>query len=229
MTGAPVDMNALKREAAERAVEFVRSGMVLGLGTGSTTTFAVREIGRKLEDGELERLVGIPTSTDTRDLAQSLGIVLSTLEEHPVVDLTIDGADEVDPDGNLIKGGGGALLWEKIVATASRQLVIVVDESKMVERLGLGFALPVEVVAFGWKTHERTIRELGAEPALRRDISGAPFCTDEGHYIIDCRFAEGIADPHAASRTLMERPGVVETGLFLEMSPEVVVGRSAKV
>lgn len=229
MTELPVDMNVLKREAAERAVEFVRSGTVLGLGTGSTTTFVVRAIGRKLKDGELDRLVGIPTSTDTRDLARSLGIVLSTLDEHPVVDLTIDGADEVDPAGNLIKGGGGALLWEKIVATASRQLVIVVDESKMVERLGLGFALPVEVVAFGWKTHEETIRELGAEPVLRRDASGAPFRTDEGHYIIDCRFADGITAPQTVSSTLMDRPGVVETGLFLGMSPEIVVGRSAEV
>ncbi|MFQ5704311.1 MAG: ribose 5-phosphate isomerase A [Gemmatimonadales bacterium] len=226
MSGVEHDVTALKRDAAERAVEFVRPGMVVGLGTGSTTRFAIEALGRKLESRELTDVVGIPTSTETRDLARRLGLTLSTLEQHPVIDLTIDGADEVDPAGNLIKGGGGALLWEKIVATASRKLVIVVDEGKLVERLGKTFALPVEVVAFGWNTHEGALRELGAQPVLRCDPSGAAFRTDEGHYILDCRFPEGIVDPAMVSRTLVERPGVVETGLFFGMEPEVIVGRS---
>jgi ribose 5-phosphate isomerase A len=153
-----------------------------------------------------------------------LGIPLTTLEAHPQVDLTIDGADEVDPQGNLIKGHGGALLWEKIVATASRRLVIVVDPSKRVSRLGSTRALPVEVVAFGWRTHEPAIRALGASPALRRTPSGDPLRTDEGHYILDCTFPGGIPDLHAVEQALKRRPGVVETGLFLGFRPEVIVG-----
>jgi ribose 5-phosphate isomerase A len=164
----------LKRLAAEQAVARVQSGMVLGLGTGSTSALAVDAIGRRLAAGELQNIVGIPTSTRTSDQAKSLGIPLTTLEQHPAVDLTIDGADQVDPDGNLIKGGGGALLWEKIVAAATRQYVIVVDASKLVDRLGLGFPVPVEVMPFGWKTHLPTMQDSGGEPSLRLVASGAP-------------------------------------------------------
>lgn len=213
-----------KRAAALRAVELVRSGMVVGLGTGSTAWFAVQEIGRRLAANELRDIVGIPTSRATRDHAQSVGIRLGTLEDRPFVDLTIDGADEVDPLGNLIKGHGGALLWEKIVATASRKLVIVVDPSKLVPRLGSTRALPVEVVTFGWGTHVAVIRDLGAEPGLRRTASGEPVRTDQGHFILDCQFAAGISDPQAVERVLRGRPGVVETGLFLGFKPEVIVG-----
>jgi len=226
VSGNATDVTELKRQAAEQAVEHVRSGMVVGLGTGSTAKFAVEAIGRKLENGELSDIVGIPTSIQTRDLARSVGISLTTLNERPAIDLTIDGADEIDPKGNLVKGGGGALLWEKIVATASRQLFIVADESKLVTRLGESFPLPVEVIGFGWSTHEAPLRELGADPALRLDAAGQPYVTDEGHYLIDCRFPDGIADLETVHDTIGIRPGVVETGLFLNMSPEVIVGRS---
>ncbi len=217
--------NDPKRVAAEAAVRLVRSGMVLGLGTGSTAKFAVLALGRLLTAGKLDGLVGIPTSTETRRLAEAEGIPLSDLETHPRVDLTIDGADEVDPVGNLVKGGGGALLREKIVATASERFAVVVDDSKLVVRLCERMALPVEVVRVGWKSHEPTIRSLGADPELRRGPDGQPFVTDEGHYILDCRFSQGLADPSAVHAVLHHRPGVVETGLFLEMSPEVFVGR----
>jgi ribose 5-phosphate isomerase A len=217
----------LKRLAAEQAVARVQSGMVLGLGTGSTSALAVDAIGRRLAAGELQNIVGIPTSTRTSDQAKSLGIPLTTLEQHPAVDLTIDGADQVDPDGNLIKGGGGALLWEKIVAAATRQYVIVVDASKLVDRLGLGFPVPVEVMPFGWKTHLPSMQDLGGEPSLRLDGSGAPYLTDGGHYIIDVTFPKGIDFPSRVDGVLRSRPGVVETGLFLGMAPEVIVGRPA--
>jgi len=213
-----------KRQAALRAVARVQSGMVLGLGTGSTARFAVEEIGRRLGAGELRDIVGVPTSLATRELATRVGIPLTTLNDHPALDLTIDGADEVDPDGNLIKGHGAALLWEKIVAGASKKLVIVVDPGKLVKRLGTKCALPVEVVRFGWRTHEAAIRALGADPQLKRGPDGQPVSTDEGHYLIHCAFPGGIADPPAVDLTLKRRPGVVETGLFLGFHPEVIVG-----
>jgi ribose 5-phosphate isomerase A len=213
-----------KRAAALQAVALVRSGMALGLGTGSTARFAVEEIGRRLRLGELKGIVGVPSSVATREQASALGIPLATLEERPTLDLTIDGADEVDPQGNLIKGLGDALLWEKIVAGASKKLVIVVHREKLVKRLGSTRPLPVEVVRFGWKTHEAAIRALGAVPTLKRSASGEPVRTDEGHYIIHCAFPGGIADAEAVERSLKRRPGVVETGLFLGFHPEVVVG-----
>jgi ribose 5-phosphate isomerase A len=186
--------NESKRRAAEEAVGYVQSGMVLGLGTGSTAALAVEAVGRKLAEGELVDIAGIPTSTRTRDQANALGIPLTTLEEHPRVDLTIDGADEVDAQGDLIKGGGGALLWEKIVAAATKLYIIVVDESKLVERLGARFAVPIEVMPFGWGTHLEPMRAMD--------------------------------DPNSVDRTLRNRPGVVETGLFLGMEPRVIVGRA---
>jgi ribose 5-phosphate isomerase A len=219
------DQQELKRRAAEEAVTFVSSGMVLGLGTGSTAALAVEAIGRRVAQGEIQDVVGIPTSTRTGDLARSLGIPLTTLEDHPVVDVTIDGADQVDPQGNLIKGGGGALLWEKIVAAASRKYIIVVDESKLVDRLGVGFAVPVEVMPFGWATHVEAIRALEGEPALRVAADGQPYLTDGGHYILDVLFRGGLTDPVAVDRAIQQRPGVVETGLFLGMAPHVIVGR----
>ena len=201
--------------------------MVVGLGTGSTAALAVEELAHRLFQGELRDIVGIPTSNATHQQAVLLGIPLTTLEEHPTVDLTIDGADEVDPDGNLIKGLGGALLREKIVATVSSRLVIVVDQSKLVERLGSKAPLPVEVVRFAAGAHAPAIRALGGEPELRRGPDGEPFKSDEGHCILDCRFAAGIPDPRLVQETLRARPGIVETGLFLGMAPEVIVGRAA--
>ena len=218
------DQQELKRRAAEEAINRITSGMVVGLGTGSTAGFGVQAIGRKLASGELSNIVGIPTAKRTGELARSVGIPLSTLEDHPDIDLTFDGADEVDPVGNLIKGHGGALLWEKIVAFASKQYVIIVDESKLVKRLGEKFAVPVEVIPFGWRTNIATMDGLGGEAVLRT-TNGTPFRTDEGNHIIDCLFPGGMADPLAVDLELRKLPGVVETGLFLGMNPEVIVGR----
>lgn len=217
--------NAQKRDAAERAVRLVRSGMVVGLGTGSTAELAVSAIARRIRLGDLRNLVGVPTSRRTEQFARLLDVPLSTLDAHPTVDLTIDGADEVDRGGNLIKGHGGALLWEKIVASATERYVIVLDESKLVERLGTRFAVPVEVAPFGWGLHCNAVRALGGEPTIRTVRGNEPFRTDGDHYILDCRFANGIEDPQAVDRTLRARAGVIETGLFLDMSPELIVGR----
>jgi ribose 5-phosphate isomerase A len=217
-------MDEPKRRAAAEAVRRVASGMVIGLGTGSTAAFAVEEIGDRLARGEIRDLVAIPTSNRTRELALRRGIPLTTLNERPHVDLTIDGADEVDPRGNLIKGGGGALLWEKIVAAATTTYLIIVDRSKLVPVLGRRAPLPLEVMPFGWRTHVDTVRALGAEPVLRMGAQDEPFISDGGHYILDCRFAEGILDPYFVDRELRARPGVIETGLFLGMAPEVIVG-----
>jgi ribose 5-phosphate isomerase A len=214
-----------KRQAAAAAVSRLESGMVVGLGTGSTAALAVEELARRLAAGDLRDIVGIPTSAATHQQATLLGIPLTTLEDHPVVDLTLDGADEVDPEGNLIKGLGGALLREKIVATASRRLVIMVDPSKLVTRLATKAPVPVEVVTFAAGAHIPAIRAMGAEPVLRRTADGAPFRTDEGHLVLDCRFPDGLSDPGAFHAAMRARVGVVETGLFLGMRPEVVVGR----
>ncbi len=213
----------LKRRAGEQAVEFVENGMILGLGTGSTVFYALRRLGDRVSQGQLRDIVGVPTSNATARLAHEFGIPLTTLDEHPWLDLTIDGADEVDPDLNLVKGLGGALLREKIVAAASRRLVIVVDDSKLVERLGTRAPLPVEVVPFGWRLQMAYLESLGAQPTLRRIAGNEPYVTDGGHYIIDCQFA-GIDDPHTLATALNIQPGIVENGLFLNMVDTVVVG-----
>ncbi len=216
--------DAQKRQAAERAVEWVEPGMKLGLGTGSTARFVVEAIAARREAGELEGIVGVPTSNATRDLAHTLYIPLTTLDDEPHLDLTLDGADEVAPTLDVIKGLGGALLWEKIVAAASDRLVIVVDESKRVDQLGERSPLPVEVVPFGWRTLLDPLRAMGAEFELREDDSDSPFVTDGGHYILDCGFPGGLNDPASVERRLLALPAVVETGLFLGMADAVVVG-----
>ena len=201
--------------------------MVIGLGSGSTARLAISEIGRRMAVGALQDVIGVPTSRVTEEHALVCGVPLTTLDRHPELDLTIDGADEVDPRGNLLKGLGGALLWEKIVASCSRRLVIAVDSGKMVERLGDRHPVPVEVVEFGWTTHLEGIGTLGGEPALRVGVDGAPYRTDEGHLIIDAWFREGITDLAWLAQALRERAGVVETGLFLGFDPEVVVGEGS--
>jgi ribose 5-phosphate isomerase A len=220
------DVDVLKREAAERAVDFVQSGMVLGLGSGSTANFAIDCIGVRHRSGALRDIVGVPTSEATAARARRLGIPLTTLVEHPVLDLVVDGADEVDPELNLIKGLGGALLREKIVEIAARRFVVVVDESKLVDRLGTRGPLPVEVTQFAWEVHARWLAGLGCRPELRRESSGAPYVTDNGNYIVHCTFPAGIPDPAGLARTLIERPGIVEHGLFLGMATDVVVAGS---
>lgn len=201
--------------------------MVIGLGSGTTARLAISEIGRRIAVGALQNVIGVPTSRVTEEHALVCGVPLATLDKHPELDLTIDGADEVDPRGNLLKGLGGALLWEKIVASCSRRLVIAVDSGKMVKRLGDRHPVPVEVVEFGWTTHLEGIGTLGGEPSLRVGADGAPYRTDEGHLIIDAWFREGITDLAWLAQALRERAGVVETGLFLGFNPEVVVGEGS--
>lgn len=219
---------ALKERAAAAAVDQVASGMVVGLGTGSTAACAIAELGRRLREGGLRDITGIPTSNAAHRLALEEGVRVATLEEHPRMDVTIDGADEVDPAGRILKGAGGALLREKIVASRSARWIIIVDPGKLVERLGTRYPLPVEVVRFGWRGHLERLRELGSEPALRMHDGESPYVTDEGHYIIDARFPRGIAEPEALARTVGDWPGVVETGLFLGMAAQVIVGQVGK-
>lgn len=217
------DREAQKRRAAARAVELVASGMRLGLGTGSTARHVIRLLGERLRSGELRDIIGVPTSPATESQARALGIPLTTIDELPRLDLALDGADEFDPHLDLIKGMGGALLWEKIVEGAADRLVIVADESKRVTRLGTRSPLPVEVVPFGWRALDPFLRSLGAEPELRLNPDGTPFSTASGHYIIHCRFAGGIPDAAATELALARRPGVVESGLFIGMATTVVV------
>ncbi len=219
-----MSQQALKQLAGQSAADAsVTSGMVVGLGTGSTAIWAVRRIAERITTGDLTDVVGVPTSQRTADEARQLGIPLTTLMDHPRVDVTIDGADEVDNDLNLIKGGGGALLREKIVAQASDQLVIVVDASKLSPRLGTGFRLPVEVIPFGVEVVRRYVMSLGAQTMLRRADDGNPYTTDNGNYILDCDFSAGIADVHALASQLGDRAGVVEHGLFIQLATQVIV------
>ncbi len=215
-----------KQAAAEHGANLVKSGMVLGLGSGSTSALMVQAIGRKLREGTLRDIIGVPSSSNIATVAREAGVPLTTLDDHPSLDLNLDGADEVDPNLGLIKGLGGALLWEKIVATASRQVVILVDDTKLVTRLGTKVPLPVEVVPFGWKTHLSFVESLGAEPTLRTEPDGRPFVTDEGNYILHCRFEGGIADPVELEARLRGRAGIVGTGLFLGVAHQVIVGRA---
>lgn len=218
------EIERLKRQAAERAVEFVEDGMVLGLGTGSTVRHVLDLLAERRKEGALRHVVGIATSRATEWYARDLGLRLTALEEEPRVDLTIDGADEVDPNLNLIKGMGGALLWEKIVAGNSERVIIVADEGKLVRRLGERAPMPLEVVPFGWTTQLAWLDNLGAEPVLRLAANGSPFVTDGGHYLIDCRFKDGITEPARVQREVRQHPGVVECGLFLGIADAVVVG-----
>lgn len=208
-----------KRIAAERAVEFIKDGMIVGLGTGSTAYWAIQKIGQRVKEGLSVK--AIATSNQSEDLARELGISLLSTAEVETIDITIDGADEVDADWNLIKGGGGALLREKIVAASSKQLIIIVDESKLVKQLGQ-FPLPVEIVRFGYEITVNKLRKLGAEPALRK-IGDQPYLTDNGNYIADCHFGT-IDRPEELHLALGLIPGVVDNGLFIGMATHVIAG-----
>jgi ribose 5-phosphate isomerase A len=216
-------LSEFKQAAAESAVAQVMDGMIVGLGTGSTAALAVSALGKRVRQGL--RVVGIPTSEKTAELARGLGIPLSTLAEHSEIGLTIDGADEVELCTlNLIKGHGGALLREKIVASASARLIIIVDETKLVERLGAQCAVPAEVVPFGWQATAKKLAQLGTNPSLRkRAPGGEPFITDGGHYILDCAFG-AISLPADLDRQLDSVVGLVEHGLFIGMTSQVIVG-----
>jgi ribose 5-phosphate isomerase A len=216
------DVTRSKRLAAERAVELIEPGMVIGLGSGSTSALMVRRLAALCGEGKLTHVVGVPTSLETESLARSLGVPLTTLEEHPRLDLAIDGADEVDPDLSLIKGGGGALLREKIVAQASRRLIIVVDAGKLSPRLGTRWAVPVEVLPFGWRSQALFLEGLGARVTRREARDGAPYQTDQGNFILDCAFGP-IARPAELATKLETRAGIVEHGLFIGMTSELIV------
>jgi ribose 5-phosphate isomerase A len=220
------DEAELKRAAAESAVALVADRMVVGLGTGSTSTFAVSALGRRVKEGL--RIIGIPTSERTAAQARELGITISSLEEHPSIDITIDGADQVEEGSlNLIKGYGGALLREKIVASASRKLAIIVHESKLARQLISEAPIPIEVVRFSWQSTARHLETLGAKPAIRKN-GGQPFETDGGNYILDSRFEPGTPADQLAER-LDHVVGVVEHGLFIGMTSEVHVASATGV
>ena len=209
-----------KRAAAASAVHQLHDGMILGLGSGSTAQLAVDELGKRVQQGL--RVIGVSTSEKTADQARQLGISLSTLAEYPNLDLTIDGADEVQPGTlNLIKGGGGNLLREKIIASASKRLTIVVDQTKVVEKLG-AHPLPIEVVPFGWQSTEQRLLSLGAKPILRTNPDGSTYITDGGHYILDCSFGL-ISSPEELASALDDVVGVVEHGLFIGLASQVLV------
>lgn len=218
----PRETLELKKAAAAKAVEFVSSDMVIGLGTGSTAILAVQMIGEKLKSGALQNITGIPTSVAIETEARRLDIPISTLEEYPVVDLTIDGADEVDPNLDLIKGGGGALLREKIVAQASKREIIIVDASKTSKHLGTTWAVPVEVVSFGWGSQRAFLERLGANVRLRLDDKNNPYKTDHGNIILDCDFGP-ITDPAGLADQMNRRVGIVEHGLFLGLATDLIV------
>lgn len=214
-------INELKHLAAAAAVDQVQSGMIVGLGTGSTANFMIQEIGERLRDGRLGNIIALPTSEKSAEHARSLGISLATLEEQPAIDLTIDGADEIDPNLDLIKGLGGSLLREKIIASVSRRIIIISDHRKLVQRLGTRTPLPVEIIPFSRQPVDDFLRSLGSKPVIR-EIDGQIFITDEGNIILDCYF-DGIADPKKLGQIIIAQPGVVEHGFFLDMATEAVV------
>jgi len=219
----PSEQNHWKKTAAEAAVKLVEDGMVLGLGTGSTAAFFVEALGRRIAEERL-RVAGIPTSAKTAALTRSLKIPLTTFAGHARIDLTVDGADEVELETlYLIKGHGGALLREKIVAAASERMVVVADETKLVERLGSLVSVPVEVVKFGWQATERALHDLGANPSLRLGADKKPYVTDGGNYIMDCAFG-AMEKPKEVAHHLDHVIGAVEHGLFLGFTREVFVG-----
>jgi ribose 5-phosphate isomerase A len=217
-----------KQRAAEAALDEIRDGMIVGLGSGSTAECFIEVLGAAIEAKRFRDIRGVATSVKSEDLAKRLGIVVITLAEAKETDVTIDGADEIDPKMNLIKGLGGALLREKIVAQNSKRLVIIADSSKRVEELGTKSPLPVEVVKFAADAHDHFFRALGSEPSMRRDKSGQLYVTDNGNYIYDCRFT-AIDQPAALEASLRKRAGVVESGLFVGLAKLALVADSNRV
>lgn len=208
-----------KRIAAERAVDYIEDNMVVGLGTGSTAYWAIKKLGLKVQEGL--NIQAIATSKDSEELAKELGINLTSFSGVDEIDITIDGADEVDLEYNLIKGGGGALLREKIVAASSKQFIVVVDESKMVRHLG-EFPLPVEIVRFGYEKTIKNLSNLGCKPHLR-ELNNKVYLTDNGNYIIDCHFRK-IEDSKNLNTKINLIPGVIDNGLFVNMASRIIVG-----
>jgi ribose 5-phosphate isomerase A len=218
-----MDQNQLKKLAAEKAVEDIKDGMIIGLGSGSTVFFALEKISEKLKSGELKNIAGIPSSSDTEKKAVQFGIPLTTLNETPVIDLTIDGADEVDARLNLIKGGGGMLLREKIVAQASKKFIIIVDESKLSEKLGEKWAVPVEVLQFAISSEKLFLESLGAKISLRIK-NGETFITDQGNIIFDANFGV-IEDVKKLTCLINQRAGIAEHGIFAGMADKIICAK----
>ncbi len=221
-----MSLEPLKKAAAEKAVEQVESGMIVGLGTGSTTKYAVIKIGQLWQAGHLTDIIGIPTSEGTAALARQYGLSLGTLDDYPLLDLVIDGADEVDPAMNLVKGLGAALLREKMIEMSTRHFVVVVDESKCVDKLGTRAPLSVEVIQFGWRHQARWLTDsFNCTPVLRGG-EAEPLITDNSNYILDCTFPNGIDDPPGLAVALKARTGIVEHGIFFGMADEVIIAGS---
>ena len=210
----------MKRIAAQKAVEYIEDDMIVGLGTGSTVKYALEYISKRIQDGL--SIKAIPTSIETKRIAQKEQINIVSLLEYPEIDITIDGADEVDSNLNLIKGGGGALAREKIIAYHSKKVIIIADDSKVVKMLGMDFPLPVEVLKFEWESTKRALETFGCDAKIRK-IFDDPFITDNGNYIVDCEF-EKINDPEQLEIDINMIPGVVENGLFIGLATEVIVG-----
>ena len=222
----PPTNEQLKQQAAVYTIDhYVKSGMVLGLGSGSTAFLAIRHLGQKLQSGELSDIVGVPASERSVVVAREAGVPLTTLDEHPRLDLTFDGADEVDPQLNLIKGGGGAHLREKVIAQASETKIIMVDPSKLVPILGTNWAVPVEVIDFGVSAHQAFLRSLGGHPVLRQEEDGTTFRTDHGNLILDTSFGQ-IENPVQLAAQMKAQAGIVEHGMFLDMVTCVVVAEA---
>ena len=219
------DITQRKQQAAAAALDEVTDGMVMGLGSGSTTAIFVEMLGERVQRGELKNIIAVPTSEQTARRARELGIVLTDLAKHPVLDLAVDGADEVDPSLNLIKGLGRALLREKVVEIHARRLVVIVDDTKMVPRLGTHVPLPVEILTFEAESHIHWLRTLGCRVDYDYGMDGNPVVTDNGNYLAHCWFdgAGGIQDCYELARVLADRPGILEHGLFLGMADEVIV------
>jgi ribose 5-phosphate isomerase A len=211
-----------KQRAGEAALAHVKDGMIVGLGTGSTAKYFIEAVGKALREGKLRDVRGIPTSVNSEKLARDAGLPVLTFAQTSKIDVTVDGADEIAPDLTLIKGLGGALLREKLVAQNSAKLIIIADASKLVTKLGTKFPLPVEVTPFGWEASERFLRDQGCTPALRRGAGGEIFVTDNGNYIFDCKFTE-IADPRELNQKLAIRAGIVESGLFIDLAQMAII------
>ena len=216
-----MEREKLKNLAGEKAVDHIEDGMIVGLGTGSTVEYTLRKLGKLVKEGL--KIQGIPTSIHTQRVAKEEKIPLTTLGENPVIDVTIDGADEVDSDLNLIKGGGGALTREKIIAYNSKKVIIVIDDSKIVKALGIDCPLPVEVTKFGWTSTKKTLEDFSCNIELREIMKDEPYITDNSNYILDCEF-EKIDDPAQLEKDINNIPGVVENGLFIGLVDEVIVG-----
>ncbi|RLF59518.1 MAG: ribose 5-phosphate isomerase A [Thermoplasmata archaeon] len=215
-----METKEMKRIAAQKAVEYIEDDMIVGLGTGSTVKYALEYLSKRIQEGL--SIKAIPTSIETKRIAQKEQINIVSLLEYPEIDITIDGADEVDSNLNLIKGGGGALAREKIIAYHSKKVIIIADDSKVVKMLGINFPLPVEVLKFEWESTKRALETFGCDAKIRK-IFDDPFITDNGNYIVDCEF-EKINDPEQLEIDINMIPGVVENGLFIGLATEVIVG-----